>query len=149
MRMPLEPGKYAYVFNLFTSFGYFDEEEENKKVLDNVFNSLRKGGIFVLDYVNGEKAVKNLLEHEEHSIDGINFAIYKHVKSNLIIKDIKIKDGSEEYNFSEKVNIFSEEKLKKYITNCGFEIVEIFGDYQLNNFDSVNSDRLIIISRRI
>ena len=65
MRMPLEPDKYDFVFNLFTSFGYFDNEEENKIVLTNVYNSLKKGGVFVLDYVNGEKAARNLMQQEE------------------------------------------------------------------------------------
>lgn len=148
MRMPLEPSKYDFIFNLFTSFGYFDKEEENKKVLNNVYNSLKKKGDFVLDYVNGEKAVRHLLHHEECTIEGVHFSISRTVKNNLIVKDIKIKDGEEEYSFSEKVSIFSESKLTEYIQDCGFEILEIFGDYQLNKFNSFKSDRLIIISRK-
>jgi len=148
MRMPLEPNKYDYVFNLFTSFGYFDNEEENKVVLTNVFNALKSGGIFVLDYVNGEKAAKYLLENEVCSIDGVDFSIYRYVKNNLIIKEIKVIDGVIECNYSEKVSIFSEAKLKGYITGCGFEILEAFGDYQLNNYNQNDSERLIIISRK-
>jgi SAM-dependent methyltransferase len=148
MRMPLEPNKYDYVFNLFTSFGYFDNEEENKTVLANVFNSLKKGGVFVLDYVNGEKAARYLLEHEEYSFEGVDFNIYRYAKNNLIIKEIKVQDGVVECNFTEKVSIFSEIKLKEYITGCGFEILETFGNYQLNRFDPIDSDRLIIICRR-
>jgi SAM-dependent methyltransferase len=148
MRMPLEPNKYDYVFNLFTSFGYFDNEEENKTVLTNVFNSLRNNGVFVLDYVNGEKAAKQLLEHEECSLEGVDFIINRYVKNNLIIKEIKVTDGDIEHNYSEKVSIFSEEKLKEYITGCGFEISEAFGDYQLNKFNPETSDRLVIISKK-
>jgi len=148
MRVPLEPNKYDYVFNLFTSFGYFDNEEENKLVLVNVFNSLKKGGVFVLDYMNGKKAAKHLLGYEEFSVEDIYFIIERYVKDNLIIKEIKIKDGVEEYNFLEKISIFTEEKLAELITGCGFKINEILGNYQLNEFDSVNSDRLIIICRK-
>jgi len=148
MRMPLEPNKYDYVFNLFTSFGYFDNEEENKIVLTNVYTSLKKGGLFVLDYVNGEKAAKHLMEQEKCCIKGVDFNIKRYVKNRLIIKEVNIKDGEGECSFSEKVSIFSETKLKGYITGCGFEITETFGDYQLNQFDPVNSDRLIIISRK-
>jgi SAM-dependent methyltransferase len=148
MRMPLEQNKYDYVFNLFTSFGYFDNEEENKTVLTNVFNSLKKSGIFVLDYVNGEKAARYLLEHEEYSFDGVDFSIYRFAKNNLIVKEIKVRDGVIEGNFTEKVSIFSETKLKEYITGSGFEILEIFGDYQLNNYNPDDSERLIIIGRR-
>lgn len=148
MRMPLEHNKYDFVFNLFTSFGYFDNEEENKTVLTNVYNSLKTGGIFVLDYVNGEKATKNLMERETYTIEGIHFDITRFVKNDLIVKDIRIKDGGRECRFFEKVRIFSESKLKEYITECGFEINEVFGDYKLSGFDSIKSDRLIIISRK-
>ena len=148
MRMPLEPNKYDYIFNLFTSFGYFDNEEENKVVLTNVFNSLKSGGIFVLDYVNGEKAAKYLLEKEECTVENVDFSIYRYVKDNLIIKEIKVMDGVVESMFAEKVSIFSEEKLREYILGCGFEILEIYGDYQLNKFEANKSDRLIFISRK-
>jgi SAM-dependent methyltransferase len=148
MRMPLEPNKYDYVFNLFTSFGYFDNEEENKIVLTNVYSSLKKGGIFVLDYVNGEKAAKNLLEHEKCSVEGVQFNIKRYVKNNLIVKEINIRDGGEECRFSEKVRIFSEAKLKEYFSDCGLEIIKTFGNYQLTEFDPEKSDRLIIISRK-
>lgn len=149
MRMPLEPDKYDYVFNLFTSFGYFDNDEENKIVLTNVYNSLKRGGVFVLDYVNGEKAVKNLIPQKQCVIEGINFNIRRYIKDNLIIKEILIKDGEEECSFLEKVSIFSELKLKGYITGCGFKIMETFGDYQLQGFDPITSDRLIIISKKV
>lgn len=148
MRMPLQPGKYDYVFNLFTSFGYFDNEEENKVVLTNVYNSLKKGGLFVLDYVNGEKAAKHLLKQEKCSIQGTLFNIKRYTQNNLIVKEIKITDGSEKCSFKEKVSIFSEPKLKEYVLECGFKIVETLGDYQLHKFDAEKSDRLIIISTK-
>lgn len=148
MRMPLQASKYDYVFNLFTSFGYFDNDEENKLVLANVYNSLKPGGVFVLDYVNGEKTAKCLMKQENCSIEGIIFSIKRYAKNNLIVKEIKVKDGEEECDFSEKVSIFSEKKLKAYITECGFEIIEILGDYQLDKYDSLKSDRLIIIARK-
>jgi len=148
MRLPLEASKYDYVFNLFTSFGYFDTDDENKAVLANVYNSLKKGGTFVLDYMNGEKTAQNLLGYEEFPVDDVHFTIERYEENNLIIKEIKIKDGGFEYNFSEKIRIFSETKLAEFITGCGFEILETLGDYQLHKFDSINSDRLIIICRK-
>ncbi len=148
MRMPLEPNRYDFIFNLFTSFGYFDNEEENKVVLTNVFNALKSKGTFVLDYVNGEKAAKGLLKNDTCSINGVDFIINRYLKDNLIIKDIKVKDGIIEFDYSEKISIFSEAKLKNYITGCGFEITETFGDYQLHNYNQPDSDRLIIISRK-
>ena len=40
------------VFNLFTSFGYFDDDEDDRKVFSSVKNVLQNDGIFVLDFLN-------------------------------------------------------------------------------------------------
>ncbi len=149
MRLPFERNRYDYIFNLFTSFGYFDNKVENKMVLTNVYNALKKGGIFVLDYVNGEKAAIYLQEFEKYTVEGIEFAIHRLVKDDVIIKEIKVKDGEKQYDFKEKIYIFSESRLEEYITECGFEIKAVFGDYKLNEFDSLHSDRLIIVCRKV
>jgi SAM-dependent methyltransferase len=40
------------IVNVFTAFGYFDEEEENQRVLDGVARALRPGGRFLIDTLN-------------------------------------------------------------------------------------------------
>ena len=62
------------MFNLFTSFGYFEADEENLKVLKAAAN-LKSEGIFVLDFLNVRKVIPNLITNEEKTIDGINFII--------------------------------------------------------------------------
>ncbi|MDO5617121.1 MAG: class I SAM-dependent methyltransferase, partial [Cruoricaptor ignavus] len=49
MRKPILGESANAVFNLFTSFGYFDEVEEDKMVFSSVHSVLQKGGFFVLD----------------------------------------------------------------------------------------------------
>ena len=53
MRNELYPNvsseKVNAVFNLFTSFGYFDDDEDDRKVFSSVKNVLQNDGIFVLD----------------------------------------------------------------------------------------------------
>ena len=47
-------GEFDLVINLFTSFGYFGEIQEDLAVLKNVFNSLTPGGCFVIDLMGKE-----------------------------------------------------------------------------------------------
>ena len=63
MRDKIEGGKVDAVFNLFTSFGYFDDPQDDKKVFSSVFDVLKQDGYFVLDFLN-EKYVKNTLVEE-------------------------------------------------------------------------------------
>ena len=72
--------KVDAVFNLFTSFGYFDEEEDDRRVFQSVKNVLKKEGIFILDFLN-EKFVKNTLVSEtEIKKEDINFKIKKRIE---------------------------------------------------------------------
>ncbi|MDR6131123.1 SAM-dependent methyltransferase [Chryseobacterium sp. SORGH_AS_1175] len=63
MRNPIEADPMDAVFNLFTSFGYFESERDDKKVFKSVYDVLKPGGFFVLDYLN-ESFVKNSLVPE-------------------------------------------------------------------------------------
>ena len=46
------PNKVRLAVNLWTSFGYFSDDEENQAVLKNVWNVMEPGGIFILDLDN-------------------------------------------------------------------------------------------------
>jgi cyclopropane fatty-acyl-phospholipid synthase-like methyltransferase len=136
------------VFNLFTSFGYFDNVRDNKMVLSQVETHLENGGYFVLDYFNSVKVQANLKPHYYMEIDGVQFSISKKVRDGKIIKSIHIKDDSAEFDFEEKVQLFSLSEIIEMITEAGMEVVNTFGDYLLNAFDAENSDRVIVIARK-
>jgi len=149
MRRPFMVNYYDVIFNLFTSFGYFENDKENRAVLTNIYNALKPGGIFVLDFMNMEKTIQCLLEHNEKAVDGVKFIVNKSIdKDQFLVKQIYVEDGALKYNFEEKIKIFTQDTLRKYVTECGFEILRIFGDYNLNDFDPSVSDRLILISKK-
>ena len=52
MRIPFGQDAFDYVFNFFTSFGYFEKPDEHLAVVRNMATSLRQGGRLVLDYLN-------------------------------------------------------------------------------------------------
>src|SRR5687768_11734730 len=54
MRDFVRPASFDLVVNLFTSFGYFDDKDEDMKVLKNVYDSLRPDGTFLIDVIGKE-----------------------------------------------------------------------------------------------
>src|SRR5437667_12782073 len=52
--LPFRNGSFALAVNLFTSFGYFLDDEEHRRVVQQVVAALSPGGHFVLDYLNAE-----------------------------------------------------------------------------------------------
>lgn len=141
--------KYEYIFNLFTSFGYFKKNEDNIKVLKSCYNHLNKNGLLFIDFLNSEKikmTISGLKESKE--ISGIRFNIHKQIIDNYIVKKIEIKDGDTICNFQEKVQLLNIEDFKKMFKISGFEIISSYGDYQMNPYD-LNSSRLILCTQKI
>ena len=94
--------QFDYIFNLFTSFGYFDDETENLKVLHVIHQMLHPDGIFVFDFLNLKTTLENLVEKEEKTIEGVEFFIQRKFDGKYITKTIDIKDGKTVLQFHEK-----------------------------------------------
>ena len=135
--------KVNAVFNLFTSFGYFDDEEDDRKVFQSVKNVLKEGGIFILDFLN-EGFVKNTLVAETTINKGeIDFKIKKRIENNYVIKDIYFQDKGQDFHYFEKVKLSTLEQIETLAASCGFEVQKIWGNYNLEDFDRETSPRCI------
>ena len=139
---------FDLVVNLFTSFGYFHDNEDDQQMMDGVFESLKPGGRFVIDFMNAEKVVKNLVNYEEKQVEEVKFVINRKVEDGVIIKSIDVIDGSKKSNFVEEVDELYLGDFIKYLSQAGFTIVSTYGDYQLQEFEATSSDRLIIVAEK-
>lgn len=148
MRDHFRSNYYDLVVNLFTSFGYFDDLHDNKRVISNIHWALKSKGIFVLDYFNSEFIQKNLIAKEIKIIDGIEFNIHREIASDKVKKHIQFSDQGQSFLFTEEVNLFSASVLNQMIEKTGFKIKQIFGNYHLNQFHQNESPRVIIIAQK-
>ncbi len=139
---------FDIAFNLFTSFGYFETEKDHVNALKSFRKSLKKDGILVLDYFNSEKIMKNLTHQEVKHIDGIDFYINKNIADGKIIKTITFKHDDTDYAFKEEVKAFTYTDFELMFKKSGFKILHHFGDYSLNPFNELQSDRLIFICKK-
>jgi SAM-dependent methyltransferase len=144
MREPMNE-TYDAVFNLFTSFGYFDTHEDNIKTLKTIKESINEYGFGVIDFFNADYIIENLVAEETKEIDGITFNIKRTVENNKIIKEIRFSDNGETYFFTEKVAAFTLTDFEAMMEEAGIYLLEIFGDYKLRKFYKTQSERLIMI----
>ena len=144
MRKPLSQ-KFDLVVNLFTSFGYFDDFDDNLKTLNSIKSNLKEDGLGVIDFLNINYIKNNLVHKNIEEIDGIKFHLSRFIKDGFLTKDIRFKHELKEYNFQEKVRSLNLDDFKSMFKQSKIEILHIFGDYKLNDFDINNSKRLIFI----
>lgn len=140
--------KFNLVVNLFTSFGYFESDEENFKLFDIAHSHLLEEGYFVLDYFNSAYLRKNLVEESTDDLNNFKLIQKRRIENKRVIKDIFIrKDGTEEH-YCESVRMYSRDELVNVIERSGMKIKNIFGGFGGEDFDERNSQRIIIITRK-
>ena len=144
MRLPMVE-KYDAIFNLFTSFGYFDNEEDHLKTLISIKESLSEYGFAVLDYLNTEHVLENLVAEEIKTVDDITFQLKRYQEGNHIIKDISFEYDGHLYQFQEKVRAFKLSDFELMMENAGIYLLDVFGDYKLKKYHTKQSERLILI----
>jgi SAM-dependent methyltransferase len=148
IRVPIKTDYYNYAFNLFTSFGYFENDSDNQLSINSITQSLKKNGLLVLDFMNCAKTIHSLKKQEIKSINNINFKISKELIDGYIVKNINFEDKGFEYHFQEKVKALTLNNFKTYFNLANLKIEAIFGDYNLSPFDENNSERLILIAKK-
>ena len=150
MREPLSGMPFDAIFNLFTSFGYFESEQEHQAALHTMARALKTDGKLVIDYLNVVTVIQQLVESEERTIDGIHFQINRKLSGGFLIKEIFISDPSHPtpLHFVEKVATFRIEDFSQLLQREGLYIREALGDYTLVPFNPETSPRLILICEK-
>ncbi|MBQ4821229.1 class I SAM-dependent methyltransferase [Aquimarina sp. MMG016] len=137
--------KFSAVFNLFTSFGYFDKEEDNLSTIKAIKANLNEQGFGVIDFMNVDYVIDNLIPEEVKEVGGITFFIKRYVEDGYILKEIKFKDDNEDFFFTERVKAITLSDFENYFKKAEVNLLDIFGNYQLQKFNKKTSPRLILI----
>jgi len=148
MRDSYVHSSFDAVFNLFTSFGYFDSMTDNARVVRSVANMLNPQGLFIIDFMNAVKVVNTLVEKESKLASGITFDIQRRYDGTHIYKDIQFEADRHAYAFTERVQAVRFNDFKSLLEAEDFEIIRTFGDFNLNGFQEETSDRLILIAQK-
>ena len=144
MRHPFEE-KYDATLNMFTSFGYFENDEDNLKTLISIKESLSEYGFGVIDFMNVNNVIPNLVANEIKIVDEIEFHIKRYHLDGYIFKEIDFEANNEKFHFTEKVRAFTLQDVEKLMDEAGIFLLDTFGDYKLKKFHKLDSERLIMI----
>ena len=144
MRQPLNE-KFDLILNLFTSFGYYQNNKDNISVIKSIKYNLNSEGKAVIDFLNINYVLNNLIKYEEKVFDKTKFIIKRYLENDLLVKDITIDSNNKTYKFQEKVKAYGIVDFLTMFKECDLELKEKFGDYNLNTFNKNSSPRLIMV----
>lgn len=148
MREVYSEQTFDVVFNLFTSFGYFDNDSDNLRVLNAVHTMLNDEGRIIIDFMNSTKVINNLVTKELKQVEELSFDLERIYDGKHIYKHIKFVADNTNYHFTERVQALEQADFLNLLEKSNFKVDAIFGDYQLSEYDAKNSPRLILIATK-
>jgi SAM-dependent methyltransferase len=145
-QLPIRPHSMDLTVNLFTSFGYFEREEEHAAALAGMIETVRPGGWFVLDYLNAD-TVRRSLAAGDGAPGGLvaGAEVVRHLSADgrFVCKTITVPDGR---RFYERVRLFSPGDLEAMLSAAGLAIRHRFGNYEGRRLER-GSPRVILMGR--
>jgi SAM-dependent methyltransferase len=140
--------KFDLIVNLFTSFGYFETDEENFRFIYSAYKMLNEKGFYVLDYLNEVYVKDNLVGFSEKEILDKRLTERREIRGSRVYKEIILSDGENEEKYFESVQLYSREIIDEVFNKAGYRIKYIFGDYSGSVFNTKDSPRLILILQK-
>ncbi|MFQ3596839.1 MAG: class I SAM-dependent methyltransferase [Chloroherpetonaceae bacterium] len=140
--------EFDLIVQLFTSFGYFENDDEDEVVLNNVARALKPGGWYVLDFLNASLVRKTLQPETRRSVDGFEVLEQRVILGERVVKSITLHEGGKTHRFMEAVRLYSMEDLTAMLAAVGLHVRCLLGNYQGEAFLPDTSPRLIFIAQK-
>ncbi len=149
MRDFCRPNAFDAVINLYTSFGYFDDPEDDRQVIRNVHRSLKSGGTFLIELMGKEVLARIFTERSWHEDEGTIVLEERKVSRNWGWIDnrwILLKDNDRtEFRVSHR--LYSAVELFHLLDGCGLTQIDVYGDLEGNPYDH-SARRLVVVARK-
>ncbi|MFP3897706.1 MAG: class I SAM-dependent methyltransferase [Dehalococcoidia bacterium] len=133
---------------LFTSFGYFGDEE-NRTVLENVARALRPGGMFCFDTFNRDAFLKTFMPYHVTEKGGdlmIDRNTFDAARGLLCDRRIVIRDGQRK-DKPFFVRLYNPTEMRDLLKGVGLAIKEMYTDFDSRPFIG-ESRRMIIVATK-
>lgn len=149
MRDFVEPEGFDVALNMLTSFGYFEDPDEDTKVIANLYESLVPGGRALLDMMGKEILARAFQAREWHERHG-DFYLYE----RRILADwswienrwIRI-DMDERHEYTVGHRLYSALEFKRLLMDGGFVDVRAYGGLDGRPYDQ-EAERLVVVGTK-
>lgn len=150
MRQFVRPDTFDLACNMFTSFGYFKDEQDDLTVLRNVHTSLKDGGVLIMELLGKERLARVWQNSSCNDLpDGAVLLERRQLRcdwSRILSEWTLIKDGHTR-TFSFEHAIYSGRELKDRLLDCGFHTVRLYGSLGGAPYDQ-EAVRLVAVAHK-
>jgi SAM-dependent methyltransferase len=146
--IPLEES-FDAVINVFTSFGYFDRDEENGAVLEGIGRILKDDGYFIIDYLNPGHVTRHLVLKSVRREGNLSIKEKRVIENGFVRKRITIMEpGRPNRSYIEQVKLYGLSDFRELMTGTGLTIERVYGNYDGSAYVEDKSPRLILVGKK-
>jgi len=148
--IPFE-AEFDAVINMFTAFGYFDDDTEDQQVLDAAAKALKPEGKFLIDLINAVRIVHNYQHQVWHERSNGEFHLIQR-NYNVLTgineeRIVRIASDGKRRELRTSVHLYFYPELAKMLNRAGLVPVQVFGDYDGSQY-GWDSSRMIILAEK-
>ena len=142
-------GAFDTAISLFNAFGYFEEEEENFRVLKSVSEALRAGGLFVCQLVNRDYLVRRFAAQEVHRRGDLIILEERDFDAiaNRVLTRTTVFSGADRREYASSIRVYTVTELDLLLAAAGMTIREVHGGLDFRPYDW-DTNQLVIVAER-
>jgi SAM-dependent methyltransferase len=131
MREPLAGQRFDVVLNLFTSFGYFEEESDDRRVVRAAASMLEPGGRFLLEVINGQRVIGTFNEREWFTVGQTAVMEQRSldVPMHRMVVERTVSSKNREKTSVHAIRLYGGREVETMLRAAGFARVDLYGDW--------------------
>jgi len=151
MREFRREGAFDAAINMLTAFGYFDDPQDDRRVIENIFANLKPRGIFVMDFMGKEVLARTFRERDwtEHENELVLLEQRKvgGAWDHVDLRWILLQDGTRrEHHF--RLRLYSASELITMLSAAGFVDLCAHGSLEGTPYNQ-EAQRLVVVGQKL
>jgi SAM-dependent methyltransferase len=146
--LPFRDGAAGAVVNMFTSFGYFETDLDNARVMNEVARVIEPGGVFLMDFLNANALDRESLTPSRRDERGAVIEERREIveAGRVLVKHVHVRvEGRDPVEYSERLRLYRHVDLVAMATTSGLAPHAVYGDYDLAPYAPASSPRVILV----
>jgi 2-polyprenyl-3-methyl-5-hydroxy-6-metoxy-1,4-benzoquinol methylase len=149
MRQTSFDSKFDVVLNLFTAIGYFEHDADDQKVFENISRSLKRGGLFLIDFINHDRTMRNFRRRDWRQLPDGSMLLIKRKHDIVSGKNIELRITIPKGDHPQKIielicRMYTPIELIKMGAAAGLRFKEAYGDFEGGEL-SIDSKRVLLV----
>lgn len=141
---------YDVIVNLYYSFGYHQREQQDQRIMKNVYHSLRSNGTLVLDLLSRDQILclgDDIVRLNTQNTSLTRIRSFNQSSTRVLDRWI-LEDSTGQHEYHTSTRMYSPDHLTKLLRQCGFYSIQVYGGIDGRTYDAKNGRLVIVANKR-